>query len=110
MSEPKVALHKSSSKRCCHKRKRSASPPPSNHESSPEADSWDSISHTLCNLHFQDINWTYNLRPENLSETKFSEILENATHESQVAVDELFIQLAEHACQGISSFKASTWR
>ena len=58
------------------------------------------ISHTLCNLRFQCINWTYNLGPENLWETKFNEILENATRESQVAVDDLFIQLAERARQG----------
>src|SRR5882724_1169747 len=100
MSEPEAVLHKSSSKRCHRKRKQSSSPPPSNHESSPKADSRDSISHTLHNLRFQYINWTYNLGPENLWEMKFGEILENATYESQVAVDELFIQLAEHAHQG----------
>src|SRR5882724_9988147 len=100
MSEPEAASHKSSSKRRHHKIKRSSSPPPSNHKSSPEADSRDSISHIICNLCFQYINWTYNLRPENLWETKFGKILENVTCESQVTVDELFIQLAEHTHQG----------
>ena len=52
------------------------------------------------NLRLQYTNWTYNLGPRNLWETWFNAILDNATCESQVAVDEPLVELAEHAHQG----------
>jgi hypothetical protein len=41
-----------------------------------------------------------NLGPENLWEVRFNEMLDKASQESQVAIDELFVDLAEHAREG----------
>ncbi|KIM75797.1 hypothetical protein PILCRDRAFT_91919 [Piloderma croceum F 1598] len=38
--------------------------------------------------------------PENLWEARFNKLLDNATRESKVAIDELFLELEEHACEG----------
>jgi len=79
------------------KRKRSSSPLDSGHEQ-PEPD--ETISNAIRRLRLQYTNWTYNLGPENLWEMRFNELLDNATRESQVAIDELFIQLVEHTREG----------
>ncbi|KIM72570.1 hypothetical protein PILCRDRAFT_93414 [Piloderma croceum F 1598] len=74
------------SKRRRRKRKRrSSSLPPSilcdppARESSADPASHQSISHKIRTLRLQYTNWTYNLGPENLWETRFNEMLDSAT-------------------------------
>jgi hypothetical protein len=94
---PEVVTHKQASKERDRKRRHARCDSPS-HESGPESD--ESISHTIRQLRLQYTNWTYNLGPENLWEVRFNELLDTAIGESQVAVDELFVQLAQHSLEG----------